>query len=514
MGISDRFLIERRKFAAGAEAYPGFNFYIEPNILEKFGEYLLQRQFCLLIGHRQSGKTTICQALWRWFNEQELAGGNRDDFDVYVVTFDANITAENGPEAFWKSVCKRFRTTDPERFAFNNTEIDSETFMTFFSKRAHPSSKPVVLIIDEASRLTSVGGTISEAAKDVTDQFVGALRSLKNPNDFLLHSVALVGTESIRELLVPHNKPGASSQISPYSEEAAWITGRFTKAEVEELFNEFAQETDEEFESADISADIFELTLGHKGLIGACGAFIQQTYELQPSPIRMADEWKKAATHELQEYILNKQHYDSIKQSLNLLPPESKSILIGVLRYGTREVKLTQDATKYLLAEGMVSVKERKEDQSAIVECSAPILRSLMLTSITRPGIRLSRNAPDEKKVDPQWLLERTIEVDILIRGTSLPSYGFELVVSANEKIFDEHCKRAEKYGKLHNCQMLMVNLCPKVGLHGYFGGCPYALTLVNVVIDSKEKQGIIKYADRNEPVLITGSDWDMLFTV
>ncbi|RUS13400.1 hypothetical protein BC937DRAFT_95383 [Endogone sp. FLAS-F59071] len=113
------------------------------------------------------------------------------------------------------------------------------------------------------------------------------------------------------------------------------------------------------------------------------------------------------------------------------------------------------------------------------------------------------------------WMKKRLILSDILIRdGTSLPSYGFELAVSANEKIFDEHCERAEKYGKLHKCQMLMVNLCPKVRLHGYFGGRPYALTPVNVVVDPKEKQGIIKYTDRNEPVSISGSDWDMLFTV
>ena len=72
---------------------------------------------------------------------------------------------------------------------------------------------------------------------------------------------------------------------------------------------------------------------------------------------------------------------------------------------------MTRDATKYLLAEGMVSIKEKKEDMNAIIECSAPILRSLMLTSITLPKFRLSRSAPDEKKLDPQWLLARTVEV-------------------------------------------------------------------------------------------------------
>ena len=108
----------------------------------------------------------------------------------------------------------------------------------------------------------------------------------------------------------------------------------------------------------------------------------------------------------------------------------------------------------------------------------------------------------------------RRQRLDILVRnGSSLPSYGFELVVAASEEIFDEHCARAEKYGKLHGCQMFMVNLCPKITLHGYFGKCSYALTPVNVVIDPDEQKGIVKYANNDEPVSIRGSDWDMLFT-
>ncbi|RUS31408.1 hypothetical protein BC938DRAFT_477883 [Jimgerdemannia flammicorona] len=454
--LTHRFLTERRKFAVGSEAYPMFNFFIEPKILGVFGSYLLQRQFCLLFGHRQSGKTTICQALIRWFQQHpekftELTGGNLDDFNIYVATFDSAVNADQGSEAFWRSVCKNLRRMDATRFSFDDDRVvSSETFVNFFAKRDHPSSKPIILIIDEASRLASVGGTISEAAKEITDEFISALRSLKNAHDYKLHAVALVGTESIRELLIVHNKPGASSQISPFTEEATWMAGR--------------------------------------------------------------------------------------------------------------------------------------EDKNVTVECSAPIFRSLILSSITIPQIGLSQIVPDENKLDPRWLLARTIEVDlcrkllnlclrhlyspqalntdknpseyafqsefttvfrnlipsaypllqykilvevkerdedgvrnqrldILVRdGNSLPSYGFELVVAASKKEFDEHCARAEKYGELHGCEMFMVNLCPKVMLREYFGERSYDLTPVNVVIDPDERKGIIRYAKNDEPVSITGSDWDMLF--
>jgi len=64
----------------------------------------------------------------------------------------------------------------------------------------------------------------------------------------------------------------------------------------------------------------------------------------------------------------------------------------------------------------MVSVKENTEDVNGIIECNAPILRSLMLTSIKLPKIHLSRSAPDINKLDPQWLLARTIEVGLFKR--------------------------------------------------------------------------------------------------
>ncbi|RUP33698.1 hypothetical protein BC936DRAFT_138552 [Jimgerdemannia flammicorona] len=572
---------ERRKFAVGSEAYPMFNFFIEPKILGVFGSYLLQRQFCLLFGHRQSGKTTICQALIRWFQQHpekftELTGGNLDDFNIYVATFDSAVNADQGSEAFWRSVCKNLRRMDATRFSFDDDRVvSSETFVNFFAKRDHPSSKPIILIIDEASRLASVGGTISEAAKEITDEFISALRSLKNAHDYKLHAVALVGTESIRELLIVYNKPGASSQISPFTEEATWMAGRFTKAEIKQLFDQFAMDINIDFESADISADIFELTLGHKGLVGACGTYIQYGYENGISPITTIDDWKKITTVELRKYISQKQHYDSMMRSLNHLTPDCKSILTAVLRHGIHEVNPDKDATKYLLAEGIIFIKER-EDKNATVECSAPIFRSLILSSITIPQIGLSQIVPDENKLDPRWLLARTIEnlclrhlyspqalntdknpseyafqsefttvfrnlipsaypllqykilvevkerdedgvrnqrLDILVRdGNSLPSYGFELVVAASKKEFDEHCARAEKYGELHGCEMFMVNLCPKVMLREYFGERSYDLTPVNVVIDPDERKGIIRYIKNDEPVSITGSDWDMLF--
>ena len=70
-------------------------------------------------------------------------------------------------------------------------------------------------------------------------------------------------------------------------------------------------------------------------------------------------------------------------------------------------------ATKFLLVEGMVVVKEVENTGKVIIECAAPILRSLMISYIQSPPLTISEKAPDTTRLDPRWLLARTIEVDI-----------------------------------------------------------------------------------------------------
>ncbi|KAF9346288.1 hypothetical protein BGX26_002233 [Mortierella sp. AD094] len=288
---------KRRCFAVGYEAYPTHSFFIDPDV-EAFGEYLLQRKFCLFLGHRQSGKTTTSHALLRWLKEHpekftELTGRDQDNFAIYFVTFDSTVKTDKGSGEFWRTVCKILRQIDRERFQFDDTaSIDGNTFKGFFSKGNRSSTKRAILIIDEASRLTSVGGALSEAAKEITGEFIDVLRSLRNEHNYILHAVALVGTESVKELLAVRITPGKSSQISPFTASAIFNAGRFTKAEVKELYDQFGTSVSKDFESADISSDIFDLALGHKGLVGSCGTFIQDTYFRGQDPIITVDGWK------------------------------------------------------------------------------------------------------------------------------------------------------------------------------------------------------------------------------
>ena len=65
---------------------------------------------------------------------------------------------------------------------------------------------------------------------------------------------------------------------------------------------------------------------------------------------------------------------------------------------------------KLLLAEGMV-VENSQNDGTGHIGCAAPILRTIMLSNIRDPDI-VPISPTDADRIDPKWLLARTVEVD------------------------------------------------------------------------------------------------------
>ncbi|CAG8526348.1 11239_t:CDS:2 [Paraglomus occultum] len=124
--------------------------------------------------------------------------------------------------------------------------------MRFFAKDKPLVQNQAIIIIDEASRLTSNDN------EQVITEFIDSLRTLKGDRDnFRLYSLLLCGTASIRDLLLARQRPGSMSSISPFSGEASLTCNRFTEAEVHDLFTQFAKCNNSEFDAANIAVDIF-----------------------------------------------------------------------------------------------------------------------------------------------------------------------------------------------------------------------------------------------------------------
>jgi hypothetical protein len=202
----------------------------------------------------------------------------------------------------------------------------------FFSKR-RLSPKQIILIVDEASRMST--------SDDCTVEFIDSLRTLKGDRDtFCLISIILVGTVSIRDFLISRQRPEIISKISPFSAEACLICSRFTKAEVEDLFKQYATNTNKNFDFINIVLDVFDLTLGHKGLVSACGDYIQNTYSISDSPIQTLDDWEEHTPIKLPDRIINMATYESIMRNLGILTSSRRRMLIKVLCFGMCQIDL------------------------------------------------------------------------------------------------------------------------------------------------------------------------------
>jgi energy-coupling factor transporter ATP-binding protein EcfA2 len=155
---------------------------------EKLGKFLLKGKFCLLYGHRQSGKSTTAYAIKGWLEENS-------DKEIYIISFSSGIVTGEGLSTFWHSVCSKMASLDANKFKFNiNDTASSSTFEGFFSKYNYPSAKDCIIIIDEASYL---GNRVGSSNSKVISSFISSLRNLKDGHGDLynMYSFLLVGKD-------------------------------------------------------------------------------------------------------------------------------------------------------------------------------------------------------------------------------------------------------------------------------------------------------------------------------
>ena len=100
-----------RTFIAANGVFPDINYFIQPDDAVKcLTTFIIQGKFCLLHGHRQSGKTTIIQAIARHLQEiSDRVGVNGfpTGLEVYIISLNVGIDVENGVDSFWGSLCRK-----------------------------------------------------------------------------------------------------------------------------------------------------------------------------------------------------------------------------------------------------------------------------------------------------------------------------------------------------------------------------------------------------------------------
>ena len=122
---------------------------------------------------------------------------------------------------------QQFNSVDPEWFPDANTSTSSG-FQKLFNKKLYPN--PSILIIDEASNLFQINCLNDTDYINIIDEFIGALWNIKqNRSTYSVYAIALVGTETVRDVLIARPLPNKKSIISPFTAEASFEPDRFTR---------------------------------------------------------------------------------------------------------------------------------------------------------------------------------------------------------------------------------------------------------------------------------------------
>ncbi|GES83032.1 hypothetical protein GLOIN_2v1785571 [Rhizophagus clarus] len=234
------------------------------------------------------------------------------------------------------------------------------------------------------------------------------------------------------------NKEDYSSGISPFSAEGVFKSTRFTSLVVTELLAQYVEENNGNIDFEDM---LRMFTLLH--WVSSAPAYI--ILRIKPC------------------LKLTKQISVTGRSMFQL------SYFNMVLRYGNKQVLMNEHDVKFLLAEGMVVEILHNEDGTSLIGCAAPILHTIMLSNIRGPDLTLSSLPTTVDRIDPKWLLARTVE-NLIFKQLISKAYsclGYRVLPEVKER--DEGGQRRQrldilvlsairKYGALNGLSTKTLN--------------------------------------------------------
>lgn len=162
----------------------------------------------------------------------------------YLNSIDLQGVFLSNEERFWSELNASF-----SRFHLPNEFNSSRTFLKAFTG-SHRWTGPVVIFIDEFDVL------LNPEAKGVLSSLLSTLRSARDNGDYIIRSIISIGTFAITLL------DQEAVNLSPFNSTENFSGTSLTKAQVQELFQEFANDRGISIDSKVID-DIYQLTNGY-----------------------------------------------------------------------------------------------------------------------------------------------------------------------------------------------------------------------------------------------------------
>ncbi|MDM8532814.1 AAA-like domain-containing protein [Anaerolineales bacterium HSG25] len=225
-------------------------------------EKVYKGRYFTIFAPRQAGKTTYFQLL--------LESLKDDGYTPIWISFESLKTLPK--ERFYTALNRWLhRGLAKQNVTVDCVITDSLDLEEFFADQSS-SSKPIVLIIDEFEGIPDV----------VLNEVMHTFRQIYHQKeDYLLHSLILVGVSTIADLIL--------SSASPFNIADEQEIKYFTFDEVDDLINQYVIESGQVFEPSVIKA-IYDNTAGQPGLVCAlCNHLITNVVTDKSQPVTMDD---------------------------------------------------------------------------------------------------------------------------------------------------------------------------------------------------------------------------------
>ncbi len=284
-----------------------------------------QGKFFTLFAPRQTGKTTYFQLL--------IERLRTEGYTAIWISFEDFKTIDKA--VFYQELTLEL-SHQLKKLGIEIEHVieNSVTLRGFFSYR-HGYQQPVVLVIDEFEGIPD----------DVLSEVMHTFRQIYHKkHHFNLHSLILVGVSTIAKLVV--------GPASPFNIAHQLELDYFSRAEVDDLIQQYVSESGQPFEAAVIET-IYENTQGQPGLVCAlCEHLVTRVVTDRTQPVTMADFYPTLT------YFL-RQKWDKNIVNIVQKAQERRAFMLKLL-FGGEPIPFTVDNADiaWLYANGVVALMD------------------------------------------------------------------------------------------------------------------------------------------------------------
>jgi len=384
-------------FNIAGPCVPSEHYIIDP--MRGIGDDLMSlinsKQYFLIHAARQSGKTTLLQALSRRLN----AEGNHYALYCSLEALSEFTDPEKGIPAVVKTIKAAIEDSNmPKNFAKDADYSDTVNVLrSSLVAYCRALDKPLIIFFDEADCLSD--GTLVTFLRQLRYGYVN--RAVAP----FVHSIALVGMRNLRDYKA-QVRPDSQTlgTASPFNIVTKYINLRnFTKGEVAELYTQHTTETGQVFES-DAVDYAFEQTQGQPWLVNAIAReAVMEIIRNNYSQAVTKDHVEQA----VQNIILTRgTHFDSLIRKLR--EPRIRKV-IGPLILGEEIIDRTTDDYIYTRDLGLIREVNRK------TEAANPIYAEMIVRALNQ-GVQDSIENTYREYGIPRYIKDGKLDMDYLIK--------------------------------------------------------------------------------------------------